>query len=328
MDQGSYGRSARNLFLLAFSLAALVGAFKLEAAQAERMPFQALLNPDGSGRLFTNNGSAPAWMVCSPDRSACRPFATGGDITTTGAPSNVVFWAGENWLTPTWSGNVVSAGPPSLSGTLRANELVTPVPGSWQGGWATDRDETQMSACKDWAGTNCETLTDTRYPGGCPGGAAVLDPIFTGLYLRVADRRVAADNISLLGAVGSPFGQEVWGSSPTTSIAVVGRIASSKGPRTAGCGPPPLVQVSISRKGVAQVNCSLGCRASLRAKGRGGTKKITRPLTPFPLNAASNQPIPRLSLPPSSLSALGPGQISFVVLIDGKPSASRTVRIL
>jgi hypothetical protein len=328
MNRGRYRQGARTLILLLLAPAGFLGAGRLEVARAEPAPFQALLNPDGSGRLFTNNGSTPAWLVCSPDRLTCRPFATGGDITTAGAPSSVVFWAGENWLSPVWSGNVTSVESPSLSGVLRANELVTPVPGRWQGGWATDRDETQLSACKDQAGTDCETLTDTRYPGGCPGGAAVLDPIFTGLYLRVADRRVAADNISLLEAVGSPFGREVWGSSPTTSVAVVGRIASSKGPRTARCGPPPLVQVSISRKGVAKVMCSLGCRASLKAKGGGAAKKTTRSLRPFPLNAASNQPVPRLSLPPSSLAALGSGQISFVVLIDGKPSASRTVRLL
>ncbi len=319
---------ARIFVLLALILALLVVGLKPElAAGAESAPFQALLNPDGSGRLFTNNGSVPAWMACAPDRSSCHPFSTGGDISTAGAPADVVFWAGDNWLSPVWYGNVLPVGPPSLSGKLRANELVTPVPGSWQGGWATDRDESQLSACRDEAGTECETLTDPGYAAGCSGGATVLDPVFTGFYLRVADRRVAADAFSSFVGVTSPFRQEVWNSSPTTSVIVLGPIAPSKGSRKAKCGPPPLVRVTISSEGVAKVRCGLGCRASLKARSSRGARRTTRSLGPFPLNAPSNRVVPTLSLPAKSLTTLGPGPVSIAVLINGTPSATRTIHL-
>lgn len=327
MGWTSFGRGARNLLLLTLPLALLVGIPGLEVASAEPAPLQALLDPDGSGRILTNNGSAPEWMACAPDRSNCYPFANGRDITTTGAPPNVVFWAGESWLSPVWYGTVQSVGLPSLSGKLKANQLVTPVAGSWQGGWATDRDETQLAACQSRSGTDCETLTDPRYPRGCSGGAAVLDPEFTGLYLRVADRRVAADAIPSLQAVTSPFGQEIWNSSPTTSVAVVGRIAAASGPREAKCGPPPLVRITISSKGIAKVKCGLGCRASLRARSGRGTKAVDRSLKPFPLNAPSNYVVPSLSLSSKSLATLGPGMVSIIVLINGKSSASRTIQL-
>lgn len=328
MRTGSYQhRHARGLILLAFVVAFLAATPKTGTATAESAPFQALLNPDGSGRLFVTNGTVPAWSVCAPDRSNCRPFATGGDITTAGAPAAVVFWAGDGWLSPIWDGNVVAVGAPSLSGTLRANELVTPIPGQWQGGWITDRDTMQMAACTTEAGDECITLTDRRYPAGCPGGAAVLDPVFAGKYLRVADRRFAADTTTTFEAVNSPYGQELWMPSPITSVAVVGRIGSSRGQRAAKCGPPPLVRATISGRGVARVRCGLGCRASLIARKGEKTRSATRSLRPFPLQAPRNYPIPELRLSSKSLAAFGSGPVSAVVLVDGKRAASRTLHL-
>jgi hypothetical protein len=317
----------RASLLLVLVITLWTGMPRAELAVAEGAPFQALLNPDGSGRLLVNNGSSPAWMVCAPDLSNCRPFATGGDISTSGAPSGIVFWAGDGWLSPTWRGNVMAQGPPAVSGTLRANELVTPVPGGWQGGWATDRDTTQLSACETQAGTGCITLTDPRYPASCLGESAVLDPVFVGRYLRIANRRFAADTVTTLEAVTSPYGQEVWASSPTASIAVVGRIGPAIRPRTEKCGPPPLVRVTISARATAKVRCGLGCSASLIVRRKGQVKKITRKLRPFSLAAARNEPIPELSLPPGALADLGSGKAHIVVSVDGKRAARRTVHL-
>lgn len=309
-----------------------VGVLRPELAAAEWVPFQALLSSDGSGHLFVNNGSEPSWQVCAPDLSNCRPFATGGDVATTGAPSGVVFFwasgvsrAGGGWLSPIWNGNVTSLSPPSVGGTVRANELVTPVPGRWQGGWATDRDAMQLSACANPAGSDCITLTDSSYPGSCAGGSAVLDPVFVGLYLRVADRRFAADTTVAFGAVTSPYGQEAWAPGAITSVAVVGRIGPPLHPRTAKCGPPPLVRATISASAIARVRCGLGCRTSLVAKRAGRKVRRARTLRPFPLSAPRNYPIPELSLPARSLSHLGQGRARVVLLVDGKRVASRTV---
>lgn len=317
--------------LLALAIALWAFALQLAPATAQSAPFQALLNPDGSGRLFVNNGSEPSWAVCEPSLSNCRPFASGGDVTTAGAPPNVVFRAETGsltepqWVTPTWHGNVTPLAPPFVTGTIRANELVTPVPGRWQGGWSTDHDTTQLSACKSPAGGDCITLTDSRYPASCSGGAAVLDPVFVGRYLRVADRRLAADTTTTLEGVNSPYGHEVWPPTAITSVAMAGRIGPPTHARASQCGPPPLVRASISAGASARVRCGLGCHASLLAKRNGRTVQLARTLRPFPLAAPTNYPIPKLSLSSRALSRLGHGRARVVVLVDGKRAADRTV---
>jgi hypothetical protein len=120
---------------------------------------------------------------------------------------------------------------------------VTPSPSQWHGGWADDYDVFQLAACKNSKGLRCTTLTDLHYPDDCPHGAAVLDPQFTGSYLRVADQRIGAGTGFLDFAVPTPYGRRIWGANRMTSVAIVGRIAKATGPRTIKCGPPPLTEV-------------------------------------------------------------------------------------
>lgn len=65
----------------------------------------------------------------------------------------------------------------------------------WRGGWAGDAHFTQLAACANAQGTACTTLTDMHYPSRCANGAAVLDPAFTGDYLRVADQLVGPNPV-------------------------------------------------------------------------------------------------------------------------------------
>jgi hypothetical protein len=317
------------LFTLAVVLLLVTPA--IDSASAKAASFQALLNPDGTGRIFVNNGSSPAWTVCAPDRSSCHPFATGGDVSTNGAPPDVVFRAETHaleepeWLTPIWLGNVTSVAPPSVSGTVRANELVTPIPGRWQGGWSNDYDRMQLAACKTPTGESCVTLTEPSYPQSCPGEAAVLDPVFSGWYLRVADQRLAADTTFLFSGATTPYGQEVWSQAPTISVSVVGRIDPPLHARTAECGPPPLVRVTLTPSAVARVRCGLGCRASLIATRHGRTASVSRRLRAYSIAAARNVPIPELRLPRRAISRLGRGPARVVVLVNGERTASRTV---
>lgn len=210
---------------------------------------QAVLNEDGSGELIANSQMNPpgetwSWQTCALDLSGCTPFATGQNITTGNAGANTVFdaisSAGATASSPAWYGNAVSIAPPSVTGIVRANELVTPAPGTWDGGWAGDAHFTQLAACADAQGTACTTLTDIHYPGGCANGTAVLDPAFTGEYLRVADQLVGPNPVIATYAVSSPYGPGAWAAGPTTSVAIVGQIAPATGPRTATCGPRPL----------------------------------------------------------------------------------------
>lgn len=312
---------AAALALLAFALAAIASAGT--AAAAGGAPFQALLNSDGSGHLFVNDGTEPSWAACNPDRTSCRPFAAGGDVSTAGATPETVFWAGGEWLSPLWRGTVAATGPPAVEGAVRANELVTPVPGQWRGGWADDRDAMQLAACATPAGGDCTTLTSAAYVRGCPQGATVLDPVFAGRYLRVADRRVAADATTGFEAALSPYGEEAWPVGPITSAAVVGRIARAAAPRAIGCGPPPLVRASISAAGIASVRCGLGCRAELVGRGGGREVRRARRLAPYPLRGGG--PVPALRLPRRALNELGRRRAELVLFVDGKRAARRAV---
>ncbi len=320
--------------LLAVALALGVGTLgSPPSAAAESATISAHLNADGSGSLIVNPTSQGwSWEACVPDLSKCTQFATGQIITTVGAEANTVFRAsagGTTALSPVWHGNVTSLTPPSVSGVVRANELVTPIPGQWGGGWEGDLSFTQLSACASPEGIDCTTLTDRTYseehPEACPNGSAVLDPAFTGEYLRVADLQVGPRPVSAGVGTSSPYRHEVWAANPLTAVAIVGRIAPAVGPRTAKCGPPALVKASISKKGVATVRCGLGCRVVLIAKRGRHSARLARNLRPFPFMAPRNYPIPKLSLSPQSLMRLGSGRARMIVMVDGRRATRRTV---
>lgn len=225
------------------------GSLSVAAAPAlDDVEMQALLNSNGSGRLFVNTaGEGWSWEVCTPNLARCRSFKHGRGITTAGARPNSVFRVTGNagvGVSPLWTGRVKSLTPPTVRGAVRVNELVVPVRGQWSGGWeGEDSDTLQLAACDTPDGRGCTTLTHSHYPRGCRNEAAVLDPVFVGDYLRVADRRRGAGPIREFAyAVGSPYGWEVLRRNRITSVAFVGRIAAATGPRSKQCGPPPLAE--------------------------------------------------------------------------------------
>jgi hypothetical protein len=228
------------------------------AGAAETATISVGLNADGRGSMIANSQTNPdgeiwSWEVCMPDLSSCAAFASGRIVTTAGASVKRRFRVTSNLgataTSPVWRGKPDPLTPPSIRGPLRANELVTPISSRWRGGWNGDRNLTQLAACRSRRGRQCTTLTDTHYPDACPRGAAVLDPAFTGQYLRVANFRIGADTGILDYRVGSPYGHEIWAADPVTSVAIVGRIASATNPRRAECGAPPLLEASISESG-------------------------------------------------------------------------------
>lgn len=271
------------------------------------------------------------WEACPRTLSNCIPFGSGGDLNTTGARPETIFRVtggdGSVGFSPIWHGNLVSLTAPSVVGPVRANELVKPVPGRWQGGWEPEGDFLQLAACRTKDGTKCTTLTDSHYPGSCAESSAVLDPAFIGDYLRVADqRRGTGPHYEPLYGSRSPYAARggAWEASLVTSTAVVGRIAAPTGPRTDSCGFPPLNDVSISESGVASVQCGLGCRAVLIASRNGQRARVVRKLGPW---QTFRDPA-RLRLSRGSVARLGSGRAHIVVKVDGRRVGERTVVLL
>lgn len=316
---------------LALALLGVVWVVPSIASAVESASIQPVLTEDGEGRMIANSQTNPsdetwAWEVCSIDLSTCTPFAHGRSVETTGAPAPSVFRAtsshGATALSPQWNGRVESASPPSILGTPRANELVVPVPGHWNGGWNEDVDWTQLAVCRGRDDEGCTTLTDRHYIEGCANGGATIDPAFTGMYLRVADRRIPAHTPEPAYAVSSPYSGNIWPSSPTVSVAVVGRIRAAVDPPSSGCGPSPLVEASISNRGVATVSCHLDCHAILAARQGRRKAHVSRKLQALPSKGTA----PRLHLRQMQWRRFEPGPLHMVVKVNGRRVASRTMQ--
>lgn len=310
----------------------LVGAAGADAAQTPAM--QVYLENNGSGGMIAGaNSEAPvaetwSWQECAPDGLECVPFASGEKVGTASARPNTVFVVTPSdappQRSPIWHGNVVVATPPSVSGQVRANTLVTPVDATWTGGWAGDRNHTALAECRYANGTGCRAITGLGGPA-CAHEAAVLDPAYTGRYLRVADQLYAPDipleegnpnSLSFLGFV--------WPAEPTTSVAVVARIASATAPRTAHCGSAPLAlggepSATLSKQGVATIRCPAACGIVLRADRGAQHAQRTRALPVWGTVT--------LRLSPSALARLGQGPAVFSVEIDGAVATTRTVAV-
>ena len=312
-------------------------------AQAQTGSIQEVLSADGSGSLIVNANNNPpsqtwSWQTCGLTGMPCSPFKAGQQITTDGAPPDVIFRATSNLGTVVdslpWRGNVTSLTPPSVIGQVRANEFVTPIAGTWSGGWEGDFNRFQLAACRSATGEGCVSITEPKY-GGCAADAAVLDPALTGRYLRVANVRLPQGLITTAEAYTSPYGRPIWPANAIVSVAIPGQIAPPAGPRQAPCGPPPLEQGSISTRGVATVSCLLGCRAMLSVRGGKGRAAKAR-LIASTVAAKKEKPKrrpPGPTYPPSfevklsaaALRKLGPGRARFVLRIDGERVARRSV---
>ena len=307
----------------------LVGS--VGTAAAGEVKFQVLLNSDGTGKLFVNNGDEPpwSWETCTPDLSSCNPFKTGRDISTEGAMAETVFRVSGNGLTgasPLWHGNVLALSPPGVVGKVRANELVTPAIGQWSGGWQGEGSRFQLAACPPRSETGCITLTHSHYPGSCRDSAAVIDPYFTGWFLRVAEQRWGTGpHITPAYAVVSPYTSETWGTDAITAAATVGRIGPAAHRRTADCGPPPLVEASISSRGVAAVNCGLGCRATLFVRQGKHRARVSRKLAPVIGRYLDGREPPGLRLRSRQLRRFESGPAAAFVEVNGRRVAHRTL---
>lgn len=298
------------------------------AAAAEHAKIQAALNKNGDGLMIVNSQTNPpdetwSWEVCQPDLTSCNAFTTGRQITTAGAPSDVVFRAtstrGAVAVSPIWHGRVTAVTPPSITGELRVNALVTPTHGEWSGGWGRDYFSAQLAACETPAGERCITLTDDQYTQGCADDAAVIDPAFEGEYLRVAETNYGQDaafpDYALLSAYSR---MRVWPEAPTTSASVVGQIGPAVGPREADCGPPTMPFAAVSKSGFVDVECLRACRVVVVIRGRDRAIRRGRDLGEL---SQARIPVGR-----RLLNRVLPGPVTVTAEVDGRVLSRRTIR--
>jgi hypothetical protein len=103
-----------------------------KASVSGKPEIQVSPNPDGSGTLSVEPPGAWEWKNCALDLTHCTSVGTGTQISTAGAGEGTLFTAtleGRTLISPRWDGNVYFAQPPSLRGTIRANEFIFP----WNG---------------------------------------------------------------------------------------------------------------------------------------------------------------------------------------------------
>ncbi len=305
--------------------ACMLGLLPTPAAAEIRM--QPLLTERGSGHLFVNNPGGPwSWQSCKPNLTRCAPFAKGRRISTDGAPPGTVFRVagrGDVGTSPIWHGDVSVVRPPSARGPLRANERVTAVAATWSGGWDGDFDQAQLAICRTARGHGCISITDPKYIRGCRRGGAVLDPAFTGYYLRVADRHLGPGTIFTADAVSSPYRRPIWRHDGQTAVAIVGRIRRATGPQKTGCKPAPLNSASISELGVAIVKCVLGCQVALTAEQ--GPLEVGILHEILGQDAVGTRRATMIQLSADQLARFEPGDVRITVSIDGELATQRDI---
>jgi hypothetical protein len=290
--------------------------------------------------MIVNSQSNPpsetwSWSICDATGANCSPFATGRNVEFPAAPAGSTFRAlandGPSALSPVWNGPLQQAAPPSVTGAIEANSLVTPLPAAWSGGWTGDEgDFTQLAACATSDGRECTSLTDREFGGECAHGGTVLDPIFTGSYLRVASFVTGPAPIFAEVGHSTPYDKQGWQPGPRTAAAMLGKIGPARHPRTEPCGPPPLdPRVSprepipvrsafITRVGLARVRCWADpCQAVLRAQ-HGRAIRVKR-------LAWERHGRWEIAIPPATV--VRRGKVRYTLTIDGELLAQRVLGV-
>lgn len=310
--------------------------------EVEKPPsLSTLYNPDGSGALFAfargHEVVTWAWEACTPDLSKCSPFGAGPQVDTGESETDTVFRAnnGQTVLSPVWHGRLSPLTAPSVNGLLRANELVTTTPAQWRGGWEGSQDKMGLWACVTPSGEGCtaiETIGAANRPS-CPQGAAVLDAALTGEYVRIEDHRLsgtpwfgAVPEAGSVGLVEPDYGEHgrnpvPRATGPTTAVAIAGRVAPAVHPPIPRCGPPPLLKASITKRGIARVECRLACHALLLARRAGRTVRAAG--TPELRLYVHGRLVGRgsLRLSRKSMAHLGQGLVHMVLSVSSSAVA-------
>ena len=256
--------------------------------------------PDGLPRLVANpipdggQGHVVAWRACAPS-APCGPVGSGAAderaLATGDVPAGTVFEAdvadASGQITTArstpWLGRVTAIKPPWATGALKVGQQVTPVPATWSGGWTGDGDLLGLEACRDRAGTRCETLSAERAGlPTCPGAGAVIAPRYAGWWIRAVDARVSYP-LGFAG-VGYPTLRAIPAPAPTRTLVVsrpLGPVKESNG-AFHECATPAIGLKSRIRRNagsrpliLAHVYCVTGCAVRIVVRDGARTYRMT-----------------------------------------------------
>jgi hypothetical protein len=230
---------------LAILIAGTLGSSPATAAEpATTVLLQDGINEDGTGHLLANavpDGSwgSLAWQACGPD-GACTPVQPSGSsanvLDVGAAPAGTTFVAtasdGTRPVSATsapYRGRLVLFSPPYVVGAVRTGHFVMPRPATWFGGWGDERPLLQLQACRTRRG-GCKVISSTYGWNRCPGTGARIAPRYRGWYLRVAEAHLGGDVVFAQRAYTRPEDIEPMTASAVTAVAIVGRIATGRGP--------------------------------------------------------------------------------------------------
>ncbi|MEV4423619.1 hypothetical protein AB0L40_27175 [Patulibacter sp. NPDC049589] len=158
--------------------------------------YQAQLDPSGDPVLTAiaeDRAATVSWYACDPEcgavigtESLLRPGPT--PAGTTFEVRATVAGTPRTARSAPWRGRTASVTPPALAGELRIGRTVTPLAGTWSGGWDAGVDVLDVRACRTADGTDCRTISS---PSG--GDSLAIDPVYAGWYLGAVDRRYGPD---------------------------------------------------------------------------------------------------------------------------------------
>jgi hypothetical protein len=292
---------------------------------------QTTIAPNGSGFVSATNSAGPwTWESCEPEMRLCHLIGRGRKIEAQDRDVGNLFRVrsqGLTGLSPVWRGRPVNVRPPSLW-RLPSDELfVSPTPGVWRGGWEGEYSQVQVAVCAEQAISTCTPVTNTHYSRSCQIGSSfgLNSAQLTGLYLRVAEKRLGTESpIEPAYAVSSPTIGPVWPKDGSTAVAILNLLRPGDLPAGEECGPPAPGRGFVSPHGVAHAECQGGCLMRFEAVGQGRHLGLARMLSPRdPLTVP---PMTTLQFPPPKVKGrLGAGGVKYVLRLDGRVVAKRSV---
>lgn len=296
-------------------------------------------NPALVANFSPNGGLArPRWSICPPPNvDVCTPVRSHSQFLIPGrTQAGTVFEAtavyrGRTYTARTvaWLGTIHATGLPTVTGSARYGSVVAPHPGTWAGGWKTERHPSRASAgqdagqapnvnqlnieaCRTRTAEHCVNLT----PQGKEATFSRRDPRigqwFTGWYIFAFDQLEAGDTAYAGVGYGNAASMPIDRPGPTVShSAAHGPI---RGPQ------PPALRIRThltARHGriqIATVRCRLRCHVTAEAEGKAAGSTAQTSLVG---HATVSVPLDHLT----------PGPVKLTLYVGDGPAVHHTSRL-